>query len=166
MNECHHRRFQSGLDIIATGNNASRRKQAHGCNPWACCFVWGAFAAGLFADVGKQCHHAGTLDRLADRSLERGTDARSFATEHAALGGAELLQTADIFVVNESRTGATLRGTKPALLLRQRRTLLGHDSSYLRTNGKRKYRNGGRGGNGNRSQKSEVRSQKSEVSSQ
>src|SRR5689334_11771527 len=82
--------------------------------------------ACLLADVGEQGHDAGAFDGLADGTLVGGAEAATLAAEHAALSGAELLQAADVLVVNEGGTGAALGGAEPALLLRCRGSLLGH----------------------------------------
>ena len=85
--------------------------------PVLSCFDGDSEGGGLLADVGDEGHEAGPFDGIAGGSLEGCAVAAAFAGEHLALVGAELLQEADVFVVDVSRARATFGGAEPATIL-------------------------------------------------
>jgi hypothetical protein len=70
-----------------------------------------------FTHVGDQRHEPRALHGVARRALERRAVAAPLAGEHLALVGAELLQQADVLVIDVSRTRATLGCAEPAAVL-------------------------------------------------
>jgi hypothetical protein len=68
-------------------------------------------------DVGEQGHEPGALDGVAGGSLEGGAVAAPFPREHLALVGAQLLQQADVLVVDVGRARAAFGGAEPATVL-------------------------------------------------
>src|SRR5690349_10936882 len=74
-------------------------------------------AGGSLADVGQQSHEPRPLDGIARRPLERGAVAAALARKHLALISAELLQEADVLVIDVGRAGASLGGAEAATVL-------------------------------------------------
>src|SRR4051795_3609080 len=71
----------------------------------------------LLAHVGDQGHEPGPLDGIARCPLERRAVAAPLSGEHLALVGAELLEQADVLVIDVRRTRAAFRGAEPAAIL-------------------------------------------------
>jgi hypothetical protein len=70
----------------------------------------------LLANIWHQCHEASTLDGVFDSALEGGAVAATFAAEQFALAGAHFLQALHVFVIDKSRTRASLFSAKAATI--------------------------------------------------
>ena len=66
---------------------------------------------------GMQRHEPRTLDGRAGGSLKRRTASAALAGKHLVLVGAQLLEQADVFVIDIGRSRATIPGAKPAAIL-------------------------------------------------
>jgi hypothetical protein len=73
--------------------------------------------ARLLADIREEGHEARALDGGACRSLKCGAASTPLAGEDLVLVGAEFLKQADVFVVDISRSRATVSSAKAAAVL-------------------------------------------------
>src|SRR5262245_20970550 len=69
------------------------------------------------SDVGQQCHEARALDGGAGGSLKRRTTAAALAGKHLVLVGAQLLEQADVLVIDVGGSRTSFRSAEPAAIL-------------------------------------------------